>query len=207
MPTLETISEVYPLGVRQDELDRTSRVDLESCSSVLATILSLVLVQLHQPPSAVTRVGFQELQLDLVWLLETVTRVWGLLVPDIQCIGEKQFKGTDHVLHLNVLRQILQFVVHYKAHRVVVSQAAMLLCQSLEYHLNPSHGNATISVQKAICWCILDLYSMSIESVTVSDAFYCYLKPVIHDNMEILDRKEFCIDLQVSSSQHSHIMG
>ena len=202
VPTLETVSEVYPLGVQQDELDGASQIDLRNASSILSTILCLVSVHLYKSPSVSMCVGFQELEPDPIWLLETLTRLWGLLVPDIKYSRQKRFNGADHVLYLKILRQILSYIVHIKANRVAVFQIALLLCQTLECHLSSSIKYLTLPVQNVICWCVFDLYSTSMDSIIVSNAFYGYLKPVVHDNIENSNRKEhFCIDLQVGSSQ------
>ena len=195
------------MGEQEDELERTSQIDLENASSVVSTILHLLSIQLYKSPSIATRVGYRKLQLDSPWLLDTLTRVWGLIVHDVARLKEKKFQGEVHVLYLSVIRQILSHVVRVKGNKIVTSQVSLLLCQTLECHLNSSHEKLPEPVQNAICWCILDMYSISMESPILSDSFYGYFKPIVRDNMENPDRKKyFSVDLQVRWSQDGHIV-
>ena len=189
VPTLETISEVYPQGEQQNWLYTESHVNLKDISRIPTIILHLISVLLPQNSPKSQHV-IKRVPPDSAWLVETLARLFSILGLETLHTPLYPFTGHRLVLFLTILTGSISCAVHRRSENILVSQLIILLGQSLRIFLSVSFSDTTPSLEDVVLESVSNLCSIFSKSSVCLEAFYKHLKPIIQETVEIADFHE-----------------
>lgn len=199
VPTRETVSEVCPQALQQDELYKASHINLQSPSRILSTILHLMAILFPRKSTKSEATSSYERHVDYAWAVEILTRSRSLLRFDLEESDEKRSSSLNCVLFLRVLGEALSCTVSFGTNSIMSLQVSTLLYQSVRSVLLSSSQSMTLPLEYAVCWSISDLYKATSQSSVILGTFYVHLQPLVQETMEKSGRFEnFGSDLQVS---------
>ena len=199
VPTVETVSEVYPQGVQHGHMPLVPQFNLEEPARIALTVLHLVSIILPSTTPKSNEGRLTKSRLDPVWILEVMTQMSLLF-------GHMSFQngsalGLTHcyTLFLKVLHCFISSIAQTRDQKGSFLKATMLLIRLVGEILQCNAEYPPPALENAISWAMLELYILSCSHAAVLEFFCGHLRPVVQEVLaRNTDFKKLGTDLEVS---------
>lgn len=199
VPTMETISEVFPVQLQQACSWIPVQVCVQERSQASIIIMCLLLSITCFEPGGLKQTPQGCLNpLDLSWSLSCLTRLWNTLGSAVEISGSWYSSEQCLVMFLEMLRGIMLQLVSTKYETINIFRTSVLFSRILTTLLLLKSDKLVDVLQKSICLSLFETARLLQCCTTMSEAFDQHLLPILVESRSRL--MNFGIDLQVCVS-------
>lgn len=188
VPTMETISEVFPVQLQQSYAWSPIQVCVQDRSQANIIIMCLLSSMTSFEPDGLN-------SFDLSWTLSCLTRLWNTLGSAVENSVSWYSSEQFLVMFLETLRIIMLQLVSARYETVNISRTSVLFSRIIAILLPLKPKKLTNILEKSICLSLFEIARLFQRSTAISEASDEDLLPIL-----IKSRSRFMnfgIDLQV----------
>ena len=179
VPTLATISEVYPATLDEDDLKHSPRVSIENSSQASTVVLRLLSIICFPYMNELKEDKEHVILPDYAWILSCLTRVWNVIAPAGVRSLLSDVSSDILVSFLDTLRNASSCLAAVKYESSTASRSFILLAQTVATVLFAKPVQSSSVLEKSICLGLFELGSLSQRAPSRLQAFNDHILPVL----------------------------
>ena len=199
VPTLATISEVYPVTLQKDDLKYSPRICIKNSSQASTIVLYFLSVLCSPSANEFTEDKKEHVVLtDYAWMLSCLTRIWNVIAPEWLRSLTSEVSSYSLVTFLDTVRIASSRLAAIKYESSTASRTLVLLAQAIATLLLDKPAQSPSMLDKSICLGLFELASSSKRAPPSLRTFNEHVLPTLLEIIDDDDRFDsFDGDLQV----------